>query len=260
MSGKAKRIATIHNRAQGGVLIFCPVDDSLLAGPVGGLRHMSILLESLGDAKPSAFIAFRGTLSRYQKQIGQTPTILNCTGSIVGPNHVEKVMVHQLIDAIRLDAEAVAGHINLFSSSANEQIANFGKLCREADKYCLPALAIAYPRREKDGEDDNFEVLRDKDHMKYADLVAHAVRVAVELGADFVKTQYTGSAESFQKVVDAACGVPLLIAGGPKKTKNDALRLAIDAIGAGASGVSFGRNVFNRSNPGGFVAELKSKL
>jgi len=221
---------------------------------------MSALLEEISEVSPSAIIAFKGSLSHFQKQIGLTPTILNCTGSIVGPHHVEKVVVHQIEDAIRLGAEAVAGHINLFSDSANEQISMFGMLCREADRFGYPTLAIAYPRRSKDGKDDNFEELRKMDQMKYADLVAHSVRAAVELGADVVKTQYTGSVESFQKVVDAACGVPLVIAGGPKRAKNDAIQLAVEALSAGASGISFGRNVFNRSSPGGFIVELRAQL
>ena len=221
---------------------------------------MPELLQALNKSGASALIAFKGTLSRCQMEIGLTPTILNCTASVVGPHHVEKVLVHHIEDAVALGAEAVAGHFNLYSHDANRQISNFGRLCREAEVVGIPVLAMAYPRGSADGEDNNFDDLRASDPEKYSDLVAHAVRVAVELGADFVKTQYTGSPGTFRKVVDAACGVPLVIAGGPKRPNNDATKLALDAYLAGASGVSFGRNIFLRSNPGAFLADLKTQL
>lgn len=259
-TGTEKRLLNIHNKGKGGPLVFCPIDDSLLAGPFDGLRVMKRVVTSICEASPSAILAFRGTLSRYSSEIGTIPTILNCTASVVGERHVEKVLVHTVEEAIRLGAEAVAGHINLFSETANEQMATFGSISRVANSYGMPVVAIAYPRRSVDGVDDNFDELKTSDNVRYASLVAHAVRVAVELGADIIKTQYTGKAETFQAVVDASCGVPLVIAGGPKLPGDEALTLAKSALSAGASGVSFGRNVFNRTDPGAFVETLKSEL
>ena len=47
------------------------------------------------------------------------------------------------------------------------------------------------------------------------DVVKHAARIGAELGADIIKTNYTGSPETFKEVVDG-CPVPVIIAGGPK--------------------------------------------
>ncbi len=258
--GIEKRLRNIHNGGKGGPLIFCPIDDSLLAGPFDGLRVMKRVVSSISDATPSAILAFRGTLSHYSDEIGTIPTILNCTASVVGEHHVEKVLVHTVEEAISLGADAVAGHMNLFSSTANDQMAAFSSITRVAHSYGMPVVAIAYPRKSMDGADDNFDDLKTTDNVKYASMVAHAVRVAVELGADIVKTQYTGQPETFQTVVEAACGIPLVIAGGPKLPADEALSLAQNALTSGASGVSYGRNVFNRTDPGAFIEKLKFQL
>ncbi|MDY0162629.1 MAG: hypothetical protein RBR60_05310 [Desulfobotulus sp.] len=71
-----------------------------------------------------------------------------------------------------------------------------------------------------------------------------------------VKVPYTGSPESFRHVVEACC-IPVVIAGGPK-LENDAqiLKMAYDAMQAGAAGLSLGRNVFQHENPTALVRAL----
>lgn len=49
----------------------------------------------------------------------------------------------------------------------------------------------------------------------------YGARAAAETGgADMIKTYWTGSKETFAKVVDAAAGVPVLLSGGGAKTEN----------------------------------------
>jgi DhnA family fructose-bisphosphate aldolase class Ia len=81
------------------------------------------------------------------------------------------------------------------------------------------------------------------------DLVTHAARLGAELGADIVKTNYTGDVESFKEVINS-CHVPVIIAGGPKmETSRDVLQMAKDSITAGGAGLSIGRNVFQHEDP-----------
>jgi len=104
---------------------------------------------------------------------------------------------------------------------------------------------MAYPRSERDGKDYNYEDIKENYNTEYTELVAHCTRVVSELGADIIKTCYTGSAESFKSVITAACGRPVIIAGGPEVSVDVSLERAIGAIEAGGAGVSYGRNVFN---------------
>ena len=48
------------------------------------------------------------------------------------------------------------------------------------------------------------------------ELLSYACHVAVELGADAVKTEYTGDPVTMAQVVDA-CSVPVVILGGPSR-------------------------------------------
>jgi len=87
--------------------------------------------------------------------------------------------------------------------------------------------------------------------------VKHAARLGAELGADIVKTNYTGSPETFMKVVEG-CPVPVVVAGGPKtKSVEEFLRMVYDAMHAGAAGVSIGRNVFQHEKPAAMVKALR---
>ena len=55
-----------------------------------------------------------------------------------------------------------------------------------------------------------------KVRSKYdVDVVKHLARIGAELGADIIKTNYTGSPETFKEVV-SGCPLPVIISGGPK--------------------------------------------
>mgnify|MGYP001075531818 CR=1 FL=1 len=82
-----------------------------------------------------------------------------------------------------------------------------------------------------------------------AELIRMHVRNAAELGADVIKTDYSGQGETFASVVEG-CPIPILIAGGPKtKTLEAGLGMVEGAIQAGAAGVLFGRNIFQAKDP-----------
>jgi class I fructose-bisphosphate aldolase len=81
------------------------------------------------------------------------------------------------------------------------------------------------------------------------ELIRMHVRNAAELGADAIKTDYTGQRETFAPVVEG-CPVPILIAGGPKaETFEASLEMVEGAMQAGAAGVLFGRNIFQAPDP-----------
>jgi putative autoinducer-2 (AI-2) aldolase len=78
--------------------------------------------------------------------------------------------------------------------------------------------------------------------------------MAAELGAHIVKTYYV---KDFEKVVES-CPVPVVIAGGKKQSEEEALKMAYDAIQAGAIGVDMGRNIFQSTNPVGMVKAVNT--
>ena len=61
-----------------------------------------------------------------------------------------------------------------------------GSLSRECDSSGMPLLAMMYPRGPNIKNDHDYDV------------VAHSARIGAELGADIVKTVYTGDVDSFR--------------------------------------------------------------
>jgi DhnA family fructose-bisphosphate aldolase class Ia len=86
--------------------------------------------------------------------------------------------------------------------------------------------------------------------------IAMVARQAAEMGADYVKTLYTGDAESMCRVVEGAT-VPVIILGGDRSRDGDALVAQVTAaLSAGVSGIAFGRNIWSANDPGAITARL----
>lgn len=92
---------------------------------------------------------------------------------------------------------------------------------------------------------------------KDPDLLAYGCRMAAELGADAVKTEYTGDPETMREVIEA-CPVPVLTLGGAKGgSEEDVLKNARGAVEAGARGLIFGRNVWQADDVAAMSASLR---
>ena len=96
--------------------------------------------------------------------------------------------------------------------------------------------------------------------QKDPELLAYCCRIAAELGADAVKTEYTGDPASMAGVVDA-CPVPVLTLGGAKGgSEEDVIEAARGAIQGGARGLIFGRNVWQADDPVKMAADLREAV
>ncbi|CAI1493489.1 Fructose-bisphosphate aldolase class 1 [Thermococcus nautili] len=152
-------------------------------------------------------------------------------------------------DAVKLGADAIAATVYWGSPQEDVMMRQFAEIASYAHDLGFPVVQFAYPRgpyiNEKYGRKEDYRV------------VMYGARAAAESGADMIKTYWTGSKETFAKVVDAAAGVPVLLSGGAK-TENpvDFLKLVWDVIEAGGSGAVVGRNIFQRENPEPFIKAL----
>jgi fructose-bisphosphate aldolase/2-amino-3,7-dideoxy-D-threo-hept-6-ulosonate synthase len=153
------------------------------------------------------------------------------------PEPNNKVQISTVDDAVRLGADAVSVHVNVGAKNEDNMLATLGRVACECDDFGMPLLAMMYPRGP----------CITNPHA--VDVVAHAARLGAELGADIIKTNYTGDVESFREVINS-CPVPVIIAGGPKaETSMDILQTVKDSITAGGAGLSIGRNVFQHEDP-----------
>ena len=251
--GKERRLHSIF--PSNGKCIIVPLDDSLISQSNEGLFQLQDKIRDIERAKPDAILCYQGTaclISDYD-----IPLILNLTASTINSMHTNKVLISSVEHAVMQDASAVALHINISSQYESAMLRNIGEVSEKCHYYGIPMMVLAYPRKENGNSDDNYADLRNNDIEKYTKLVSHCVRIAFELGADIIKTQYTGTPQSFEYVVKSAIDKPVIIAGGTMLNDEKLLEMVRGAISAGGAGVSIGRNIFNRSNSFAIIQKIR---
>ncbi len=81
------------------------------------------------------------------------------------------------------------------------------------------------------------------------DFVRFHVRIGTEMGADIIKTDWPGSTEALRNITSHS-PIPVMLAGGPSSgTDEGTLKLVHDIVSAGASGILFGRSLFQAHEP-----------
>ncbi len=231
--GKKKRLQRIM---PDGKTVIVPMDHGVTMGPIQGLQNMQNRVKSLIAGEADAIVVHKGIAKNIDSQhLGLIIHISANTKYSLQPNL--KVPVCSVREAILLGADAISVHINVGGSGEKEMLTMLGDTADECDQYGLPLLAMMYPRGEK---------IKDEHALEN---VAHAARLGAELGADIIKTVYTGSRETFKQVIDS-CPVPVVIAGGPRmETSKQVLEMVDEALSVGCVGVSIGRNVFQHEDP-----------
>ncbi len=239
--GKSVRLNRITSN---GRMLCIPMDHGVTIGPMEGLTDMDHIIKKVSDGGATAVLVHKGIIHslRETPRVGMIMHLTGSTNLSLAPNR--KVQVGFVEEAVRLGADAVSAHINIGCKEEQEMLEILGNLAHDCDIWGMPLIAMMYPRGENIKDPNNPEV------------VSHVARIGAELGADIIKTVYTGDPESFKNVVKG-CSVPIVIAGGPKsETDRDVLEMACGAMKAGAIGVAFGRNVFQHNRPDAMVRAL----
>lgn len=243
--GKRIRLDRIMNRNTQRTVIV-PLDHGVSLGPVKGLLDMKTIVNQIAEGGANAVLEHKGIITTGYRGFGKDiGLILHLSASTsLGPDPNSKIQVASVVEAIRLGADAVSIHVNLGSANEAEQLAAFGDTVKICQEWGMPLLAMIYPRGPE--IKNPFDV----------DLVKYCARVGAELGADIIKTSYTGDQESFKEVV-RGCPVPVVMAGGPKANSDEEFcEMVYDSILAGGAGVAAGRNVFQHKYPAKMVKVL----
>ena len=231
--GKTRRLKRIFKTDNRTVVV--PMDHGVSIGPVKGIENMQDTVTRLLNGGADAFVLHKGIAKRVN--IGNAGLIVHLSAiSNLTPNNQCKIQVCTVQEAVRLGADGVSVHVNVGAQDECTMLTTLGRVADECDQFGLLLLAMMYPRGPKIPSEHD------------ADAVAHAARIGVELGADIIKTNYTGTPETFRRVLEG-CPAPVLIAGGPKTESTQAtLQMVYDSMRAGAAGLSIGRNVFQHKN------------
>ncbi|MDA8404912.1 MAG: 2-amino-3,7-dideoxy-D-threo-hept-6-ulosonate synthase [Desulfobacteraceae bacterium] len=247
--GKHIRMERIMDRNTGRTLIV-PLDHGVSVGPIEGIIDMKTTVAQIAEGGANAIVEHKGLVGAGHRGRGSDIGLivhLSASTSLSMYPH-SKTLVCTVEEALKLGADAVSIHVNIGNGQEKEMLNDFGRVSYESRNWGIPLLAMMYPRGEKIKDEYDVEVVK------------HAARVGCEMGADIVKVSYTGSPESFAKVVEG-CTVPVVIAGGAKMNSDrDILEMVKGSIDAGGSGVSIGRNVFQHKNPTRMVQAMASIL
>jgi len=245
MYGKNVRMERILDRKSGNAVII-PMDHGISMGPLNGLLDMKSAINSISTGGATAVVMHKGVVPYGHRTSGHDiGLILHLSASTnVGDTSESKVLVATVEEAIKLGADAVSVHLNIGSKTEPKMLEDVGGVSRKCMEWGMPLLTMVYPRGP--GVKDPFD----------PELVAHCARAAAELGADLVKTNYTGDIDSFREVVRGALA-PVVIAGGPKMGSDlELLTMVKDSLEAGGRGVSIGRNVFQHSKVNGITKAI----
>ncbi len=242
--GKKVRLERIMNRDTKKMVIV-PMDHGVSSGPLKGIVNIAKTIDMVAEGGANAVLLHKGIVKNghrgYGKDIG---LIIHLSGGTPYNDPTSKILVCSVKEAIALGADAVSIHVNIGGGNESEMLSDLGKISGECEEYGMPLLAMMYARGKN---------ITDEYDVKF---IKHAARIGAELGADIIKTNYTGSKETFKDVIEG-CPVPVVVAGGPKLDSEEKfLNMIVDAIDCGAAGVAIGRNIFQAED----IAEATRRI
>jgi fructose-bisphosphate aldolase, class I len=264
-TGKKARLYRILYRhgVCNGTALFLPYDQGLEHGPRDFFANPAAsdprYIIRLGIEGGFNGIALQIGLAEkfYWDYAGEIPLILKLNGKTDIPSDAEALSpLHATVaDAARLGADAVGYTLYVGTPVQDRDFEQYRTIREDAHHLGLPLIVWAYPRGsavEGKGGKDSF----------YA--VDYAARVASELGADIVKVNFPqpdkqdgvpsayrtqlNPQQAIEAVVRSANRTLVLVSGGEKAGDEAMLEKAREAMEAGATGLIFGRNVWQRDH------------
>ena len=228
--GMQNRLARVFS-PESGRAVMLAIDHGYFQGPTTGLERVDLDVLPLIPYVDALFVT-RGIVRSVVPPATRAPIWLRASGgpSILRELSDEEIAV-DIDDVLRINAVGVGVQVFIGGPEETKTVHNMTRLVDMGLRYGVPVLGVTAVGRE---------LTRD---ARYLGL---ATRILAELGATVVKTYYCD--EGFEDVV-AGCPVPIVMAGGKKLPELDALRMASNAVRAGASGVDMGRNIFQSDDP-----------
>ena len=258
--GKKIRLRRILGTPDRPALIVA-FDHALVLGPIPGTEDPLGQIRRFAEAEVDAILLNLGLIRQFAQSslnLRIPPFIARIDWTTAwavmrdgGKGEFRSSLLARPEDALRHGADAVLTYMIVGTGDAEfeaKEVARTADVARECERVGIPLIVESLARGrqiEKPGD------------PKWLNL---HTRMAVELGADAVKTDYSGDPDSMRWVVQG-CPVPVLVLGGSRHaSEEDALKVVRGAVSAGAAGVFFGRNVFQADNMRSFLQQARAIL
>lgn len=223
-----------------------------------GIEDIEKSVRTLVEAAPDAIQLTVGQAGVLQSIAGrQKPSLVlrtdvaNVYGKELPRTLFSRMIEDPVRQALRLDATCVV--VNLFQIPGQPEVSdqcvqNILKIKPMCDEFAMPLMIeplVFRPNEQAGG------YMVDGDVEKIVPLV----RQATELGADVIKADPTDDVMLYHRVIEVA-RVPVLVRGGGKASEQEILTRTRNLIDQGASGIVYGRNIIQHSNPAAMTSAL----
>jgi len=246
-----------------GTLLILPIDQGLEHGPVDFFPNPpsadpEFQWRLAVEGNYNGIACHYGLARKYMDRFaGQVPLVLKVNGktNIPSDDDALSTLTGSVEDAVALGADAVGYTLYVGSTRQDEDFLQLQVIREDCDKYGMPLIVWSYPRGAPIGDKGGRDSL-------YA--IDYAARVALEAGADIVKLNMPKHGpkdaeqpggygdidfsyeEGARRVVASAGRCLVLFSGGSKLGDDDLLNKARVSMEAGAVGLIFGRNMWQR--------------
>ena len=238
MGGKTLRLKRFRNSPNGRMVIL-PLDHGVSLGPIPGLEHPESAIRMGVLEGADALVLYKGMLGFLEGMRGRLPGIFMhlSASSQLGPALHYKVLIGSVEEALRRGADGVSIHVNLGNPNEPDMLRDLGTVGEACAEWQVPLLVMIYVR-------DGIGAAAAPDTA-----IAHAARIAAELGADIIKIAMPDDFRILQEII-AGLPVPVVIAGGSRIPEIPIFLERVEkAMAAGAAGVAIGRNIFQSHHP-----------
>ena len=236
-----------HIFCEDGKALIVAMDHPAVFGMMEGLEKSGEVICKIRAGGADAILTTYGVVTRFAEEIGDMGIVLRVDGggSMLAPEHGPMQLIYNVYDALRVGADAVGCMGMPGSKYESETLPYLSDLIAQCAEWNVPVMAEMLP--------GGFE---NPAEMWTPENIGHACRIGAELGVDFIKTTYSGDAESFRAICERVY-VPIVVLGGSKsKDPRDLLNSIHEAMQAGASGVAVGRNIWRYPEPDRMTAAI----
>ena len=231
---------------------------------LNGLEDMPLVMDKLVAAGPDAIQLNYGQADLLQDRPGRDKPALVMRIDMGNPYNAtaHRVMWAVLqnehdpvLPAVQCDAACVVVNLFMLPNEPDlfrQCVANIARVRADCDRYGMPLMIeplVMRPHSDQGG------YMVDGDAEKIVTLV----RLAREMGADIVKADPTTDPTDFHRVVQAA-RCPVLVRGGGREDLQQVFARSRVLMDQGASGMVYGRNVYQHANPSAVVNALMSMI
>ncbi len=254
--GKRVRLNRLLKAPQGKALVVA-FDHPLVLGPIPGTVNPSEQIGLFAKAGVNGVLMNFGMLKHAAALLsGPAPSLIlrldwtTAWAALESGGKLHSELLARPEDALRNGADAVLTYLFVGTGDMEfeaKEIARNAAVARECERIGLPLVVETLARGKGVTDPTSPEWMK-----------LHT-RMAAEIGADIIKTEYTGNVATMKDVV-TTCPIPILVLGGERRSDEAASNAVRGAVESGAAGVFFGRNVFQAANVAEFLKRTRALL